>query len=88
MQNKITDLRNHLFAQLERLGDESITDADLDREISRARAIGEMAGKVTDSARAEVDFIRATGEITGSDFMPVAKKPALGSPERGQRHEQ
>ena len=32
-KNKITDLRNHLFAQLERLGDESIKDQDLEKEV-------------------------------------------------------
>lgn len=59
-KNKISDLRNHLFAQLERLGDEEITDGNLQREIDRADAISQVAGKIIESAKVEVDFIRGT----------------------------
>lgn len=35
MKNKPVDLNNHLFAQLERLGDEDLSGDDLKQEIER-----------------------------------------------------
>lgn len=70
MKNKMGDLRNHLFAQIERLGDEDLKGDDLDREIKRAKAIGQVAGQITDTARVEVDFLKTTGRDQGSDFLP------------------
>jgi hypothetical protein len=46
MQNKLIDLNNHLFAQLERLSDEDLTGAELREETLRARAIGSMAQNI------------------------------------------
>lgn len=70
MKNKIEDLRNHLFAQLERLGDEDLKGSALEEEVSRARAINGVAGALIDSARVEVDFMKVTGQEQGSGFMP------------------
>jgi hypothetical protein len=54
-QNKITDLRNHLFATLEQLRDE-----EHPMDIARANAIANVAQKIIDSAVVEVKFIQAT----------------------------
>ncbi len=70
MRNKIEDMRNHLFAQLERLGDEGLKGEALDAEISRARAINGVAGQLIDSARVEVEYLKTTGQQRGSDFLP------------------
>lgn len=45
-RNKLTDLTDHLFAQLERLGDEGIDDATLKTEIARAGAMANVAGTI------------------------------------------
>jgi hypothetical protein len=58
MKNKITDLRNHLFEALERLKDPEL---DLEKEIQRAKAIKEVGSVIIDSAKVEVDFIKASG---------------------------
>ncbi|WP_396615543.1 hypothetical protein ACHZ97_14820 [Lysobacter soli] len=73
MKNKIEDLRNHLFATLEALQDE-----DKPMDIARANAIANVAGKVIDSAKVEVEFIKATGGSRGTGFIPdEEKRPAL-----------
>lgn len=75
MKNKIEDLRNHLFATLE-----ALQDTEKPMEIDRARAIAEVAKVIVDSAKVEVEFVKATGERLehGIIAMPTQKaRPAL-----------
>lgn len=62
MKNKLVDLNNHLFAQLERLNDESITGEKLNEEIERSRAIGGIARHLIDNARLALDACKAVHE--------------------------
>lgn len=45
-QNTLGNLNNHLFMQLERLGDESLTREELQSEIKRANAVASVAQQV------------------------------------------
>ena len=45
-RNKLVDLNDHLFAQLERLSDETLTGDQLQSEIQRAGAIDRVAVQV------------------------------------------
>jgi hypothetical protein len=65
MKNKIEDLRNHLFATLESLQDEKEP-----MDINRAKAIADVAQVIVNSAKIEVDFIRATGRDRVTGFIP------------------
>lgn len=49
MRNKQTDLDNILFAELERLDDESLSAEELEQEIKRAKAIGGVAAQINAS---------------------------------------
>lgn len=55
MKNKITDLTNHLFAQLERLSDEQLVDGALRDEIARAAAVSGVAREIISAGRLVVD---------------------------------
>lgn len=46
MRNSLGDLNNHLFAQLERLGEEDLKGDKLQEEINRAKAISDLATQV------------------------------------------
>lgn len=50
MKNKLIDLNNHLFLQLERIGDESLEGEQLASEISRSKAITGLASQVVANA--------------------------------------
>ncbi|MFT8476610.1 MAG: hypothetical protein ABF682_04295 [Liquorilactobacillus sp.] len=49
-KNKLEDLNDHLFAELERLGDEDLKGGDLQEEIQRANAVSVVAKNVVDNA--------------------------------------
>lgn len=48
--NTLGDLTNHLFAELERLGDESLTPEEMEAEIERSKAITGVAQQVIANA--------------------------------------
>lgn len=72
-QNKINDLRNHLFATLE-----SLQDDEKPMDIERARVISEVAQVIVNSAKVEVDFMKVPDRsFSGSEyFEPVQRKIA------------
>lgn len=54
-KNTLSDLNNHLFAQLERLGEENISQEDLQREMERAKAINGIAKNIIDNAKTALE---------------------------------
>lgn len=50
MKNKITDLNDHLFMQLERLSDEDLTTEQIEAEVKRADAIVSVADQIVRDA--------------------------------------
>ena len=46
MKNTLGDLNNHLFAQLEKLGDEDLSEEELDKEIRRSEAIAKVSEQI------------------------------------------
>lgn len=67
MKNKLIDLNNHLFAQLERLNDESLSADQLQDEIERSRAVAGISKEVVSNARLAMEadkYRRDYGIIT------------------------
>jgi hypothetical protein len=60
MKNKMSDLRDHMFAALERLGNEELTEDDLKKEILRSQAISEVGKVIVESAKAQVMYAKLT----------------------------
>lgn len=50
MKNSLIDLNNHLFAEMERLGDEDLTGDELKAELERANMISGVARAIIDNA--------------------------------------
>ncbi|EEW26725.1 DUF5131 family protein [Rhodobacter ferrooxidans] len=51
MTNKLADLNDHLFAQLERLRDETLTPEQIATEVKRAGAIVDLADQITEASK-------------------------------------
>lgn len=78
MKNKLSDLNNHLFAQLERLSDEELKDEALQEEIERSKAVQGIAGSIINNAKLALDAEKFKTEY-GKQQMPemLTEKPAL-----------
>lgn len=50
MKNKLTDLNNHLFAQLERLSDEGLSAEQIAQEVNRTEAIVSVSEQIVKNA--------------------------------------
>lgn len=76
-KNTIDDLRSHLFETLQALK----RDKD-PMEINRAQAIANVANAIIESAKVEVAFLKTTGALKSTDFLPSedeAARPRLPS---------
>ncbi len=62
MKNKLTDLNDHLFAQLERLGEETLEGEKLQAEIERTKAISSIAANIIGNAKLVLDCNVAVAE--------------------------
>jgi hypothetical protein len=68
-RNKISDLNNHLFAQLEKLNDDQLQGDNLNTEVNRARAMSSLASQIINSTKLTLDAIKMAnnGEINPVD---------------------
>lgn len=69
MKNKLSDLRNHLFATLEALQDE-----EKPMDVDRAYAIADVSKQVIESAKVEIMFLKTVGSSVGSEFLEEGRK--------------
>jgi hypothetical protein len=79
-RNGMNDLRDHLFASLERLDNDELTPEQLQAEVEKAQAVSNVANAIIQSAKIEVDFMKTTGMIASNSnlFKGVNDPKRLG----------
>lgn len=70
MKNKLTDLNNHLFAQLERLSNESLKGDALKEEINHSKAVSGVSKDIVANARLALDAQIAVGTSIREGDLP------------------
>jgi len=74
-KNKLTDLNDHLFAQLERLAEEDLTAEKVELEAKRADAIVGLSDQVLRIADIQLKAVKIIAD-NGDRFMTML--PAIG----------
>lgn len=54
MKNRLSDVNDYLFEELERLNDEEELEKDFDKEIKRAKAIVDISRTIIDNAHVTI----------------------------------
>lgn len=62
MKNKLTDLNDHLFAQLERLSDEALTPEQIEAEAKRGEIVVAVADQIIRNAALQVAAAKLVAE--------------------------
>jgi hypothetical protein len=62
MKNKMIDLNNHLFSQMERLCKDNLSSEELANEIERSKAISLVARNIIDNGKLALDASKAIAE--------------------------
>lgn len=70
MKNKFQDLNDHLFAQLERLSEEGMTDEKLLSEVTRANAMVAVSDQIVAAAGLQLKAAALSAEWGGKIQAP------------------
>ena len=70
MRNTLGDLNNHLFAQLERLGEEDLSGEKLQEEINRARSVSEVAAQIINNGSLVLKVAKTYDSLMDADTKP------------------
>ena len=63
MKNRLTDLNDHLFAQIERLGDEDLKGDELKEEIERADSMARIATQIVQNNNTILKTIKMADDM-------------------------
>ena len=71
MKNKLVDLNDHLFAQIERLGEENMTAEKLEFELNRTKAITNVAREIVAGGKLQLEAQKALGDRVIPEIPPM-----------------
>ncbi|MBR2689200.1 MAG: hypothetical protein IKE42_15210 [Aquamicrobium sp.] len=77
MTNRISDLNNHLFAQIDRLSKEDLSGEALQDEVARGLAIVKIADAICDNARLGIEAVKLVNEMgdRAEKYLPMLNPP-------------
>ena len=75
--NKLSDLRDHIFMALERLSDEGMTTEQVTSEVEKAKAIAQLSATIIASAKVEIDYINAVVLVDSQSELFKSVNPKL-----------
>ena len=76
MKNKLINLNDHLFEQLERLNDEDLTPEQLELEIKRGKAMADIGKVIVDNVRVAVEGMKVE-KLAGEEGKEVVFNEVL-----------
>lgn len=76
MKNKLSDLNNHLFAQMERLSVEELTAEQIAQEVDRTEAIVSISEQIIGNANLQLQAVKLVA-THGDRF--IKQLPMIGS---------
>jgi hypothetical protein len=85
VKNKLTDLNDHLFAQLERISDEGLSAEQIEAEVKRADAIVDLADQVISNVKVQLEGAKLVA-LHGDrmvKMMPLLVAPTASPTENG-----
>lgn len=88
MKNKLGDLNDHLFAQLERLSDETLSPEEIEKEVTRADAIVKVSDQIVGNADTQLKAAKLYaehGERVAGMLPLVGKSPTTKTIESDNR---
>jgi len=68
MKNKLSDLNNYLFEQLERLNDDDLQGDELQQEIKRVEQIVDVSEKIITNADLQLKATKLAHDIGSADL--------------------
>ena len=67
MKNKLSDLNDHLFAQMERLSEEGLTVEKIAKEVTRTDALVKVSAQIINNANLVLRGAALVAEYGGKD---------------------
>jgi hypothetical protein len=80
MKNRLSDLNDHLFAQIERLADEGLSQEKIEQEAKRGEAMVAVADTIIRNAALQIQAAKIAFD-GGGDPLPYLPAPALLAPQ-------